>query len=116
MTEEKNTNNLAEWLGDMTEENKICIKCQECCRWLNFIVDPSVIEAFGEVYRVRGCVITMLEGANAASILVPSVCPHLGVLGCRIYKQRPNYCRTYDARHDPFMQDRCKLPQKEGKE
>lgn len=92
-----------------TPEQRVCIECQECCRYLTFIVGEDVINLYSEIYTVRGCKIRRVKGEKTYSLRVPSVCPHLTPDGCNIYETRPQHCKEYDGRFDPFMQDLCKL-------
>ena len=111
-------------MPNLTPEQRVCVGCQECCKYLTFIVGEGVIKAYREVYEARGCVIRTIEGSTPSSIRVPSVkestsfsfalrvpsvCPHLTEHGCDIYEGRPKHCREYDGRFDPYMQDLCKL-------
>jgi Fe-S-cluster containining protein len=90
------------------ELQQICIECQECCKWMTFIlVKPS--QQLLHIYRVRDCKIKVINGNT--HIMVKSVCPHLTQEGCDIYDKRPQICREYDGRYDPAMKYICKLPE-----
>ncbi len=96
----------------MNEFERICVECQECCKWLTFVLDVPDREYFTEVYEARGCEVTKDKvGDNRIIVKVPQVCQHLveGV-GCTIYEKRPRFCRAYDGREDYFMYKQCKLP------
>lgn len=99
----------------ITAENKICIACQECCKWLTFQVQipDQLIKDYIKVYNSRGCRVHSI-GNNALAVMVPSICPQLTSFGCKIYRDRPKLCRLYDGRKDSLMRDFCKLPTKEN--
>lgn len=94
----------------MTPTQKICIRCQECCRWMTFILDNVTVETLRPIYEARGCRFEPIEGHNATALMVPSTCQQLTKDGCAIYEDRPQYCRDYDGRDDPFMMHECLLP------
>lgn len=95
----------------MNETEAICVECQECCKWLTFVLDVPDVAYFTEVYEARGCKVTKDKvGDNRIIVMVPQVCQHLGKLGCAIYETRPRFCRAYDGREDYFMYEICKLP------
>lgn len=96
----------------MTPDQKTCIACQECCKWLTFILTNQTFEENWEAYEARGCLGIKVEGENFTGVMVPTVCQHLSALGCGIYETRPKQCRDYDGRTDPFMQHKCKLSRK----
>lgn len=93
----------------LTPEQRVCVECQECCRYLTFIVNQDVIERHREIYEARGCVIRQITGNPTFALRVPSVCQHLQPYGCDIYETRPQECKDYDGRYDPLLQDLCKL-------
>lgn len=92
----------------LTGDSKICVECQECCKWLNFILAEETGKRYKEIYLARGCIITPI-GGGSVSLMVPTICPHLTPQGCDIYATRPDHCREYDGRLDPFMKDKCLL-------
>ena len=94
---------------NLTHEQRVCIECQECCKYLTFIVGPDVIKRHREIYEARGCVIRTMRDSNSFALRVPSVCQHLTEHGCDIYEDRPQECKDYDGRYDPLLQDLCKL-------
>lgn len=80
--------------------------CIECCKWMTFIIKKSEeLEKQLEFYIERGCKIQHIKESDSIAITIPSVCPHLTVMGCRIYSTRPESCRNYDCRQDPFLKD-----------
>lgn len=94
----------------LTPEQRVCVGCQECCRYLTFIVSEDIIKQYSEIYTTRGCKIRSVKYSKSSySLRVPSLCPHLQDWGCDIYEQRPLHCKEYDGRYDPMMQDLCKL-------
>lgn len=91
--------------------SKICISCNECCKWITFIIPKMIAKKYEDYYKARGCQI-IYQGWEVA-ILVPSKCPHLDRDGtCKIYKSRPQACKDYDGRKDPYLNDLCKLKDK----
>jgi Fe-S-cluster containining protein len=96
-------------MPNLTPEQRICVGCQECCRYLTFIIGEDIVNLYSEIYKVRGCTIRRMPGSLSYALRVPSVCPHLTEHGCDIYEERPQHCREYDGTMDPFMQDLCKL-------
>lgn len=90
-------------------DSEICIECQECCNWITFIL-PSLSDDQKEFYEKRGCMIVD-HGEDSYGVVVPSTCQYLGLgIGCAIYSERPELCRIYDGRVDPFMINHCQLP------
>lgn len=94
-----------------THNNKICIECQECCKWLTFTLTPMphVLEHWKEYYTERGC--KVIQRGSQMTVLVPHVCQHLKESGCEIYAGRPKVCFDYDGRQDPFLNEKCDLPE-----
>jgi hypothetical protein len=96
------------------ENSKICISCQECCKWLTFTiafpedVPVSVFWNNREFYEARGC--KLFYPNNKMTVMVPSVCKNLASKGCRIWKTSPTACLNYDGRYDPLMKKKCRLP------
>ncbi len=89
----------------------ICVECQECCKWLTFVLHVPDREYFTEVYEARGCTVRKELSGDRLIVMVPQTCQHLDAqLGCLIYEDRPQYCVSYDGREDFFMYDKCKLP------
>lgn len=92
-----------------TAQQKICIDCKECCKWLTFILSPHIMNNdMVTFYRTRGCKIKLIN--DNFHVMVPTTCPHLTEKGCDKYKHRPQKCREYDGRFDPAMKYICKLP------
>lgn len=99
------------------DPHKICIACQECCRWLTFtvVIENRNSDYWENYYKVRGCRIHYMDsvpGSVNMAIMVPSPCPELTEFGCRSYIERPVFCRQYDGRNDVLMRDACQLPKK----
>jgi len=97
-----------------SNEQKVCMKCQECCRWLTFILSAETAITLQEFYEVRGCKIKDVPGnPKAKAVMVPTICPNITPWGCDIYQRRPRACRDYDGRDDPFIGEKCQLPKGE---
>jgi Fe-S-cluster containining protein len=97
----------------ITEQEMICIGCQECCKWvtftINFYTEKQRIELI-EFYEARG--FNVVKHADSIEIMIPSTCPNLTMYGCKIYGSRPESCKRYDGRLDPLLKDKCKLPRR----
>lgn len=91
-------------LSPAQQEEEICKKCQECCKWLTFYLSVEFLTKFKDIYLVRGCKI------HDDILYVNAPCQHLTSKGCSIYHRRPLYCRIYDGRVDPAFRTFCKLP------
>jgi len=95
------------------EENEICLACGRCCHYMTFVLHPAPkdFKEYVEFYEARGCMITML--ATGIAVTVKSLCPHLKWINldhvCDIYEKRPELCRKYDGRLDPFFRKYCQL-------
>lgn len=97
----------------MDKNNIICVKCNECCKWMTFTISPeskSAMDKFTEFYKARGCKVKM--GTDSLVVMVPYMCANLNLITgyCDIYNRRPQLCREYDGRWDPHMADKCQLP------
>jgi Fe-S-cluster containining protein len=93
--------------------NAICIRCQECCKWMTFTLDGGrQRDQLIEYYEKHGCRVVTEEkiGWSKVQVMIPYQCPNLTEKGCAIYTQRPQFCREYDGRNDPLLRDVCKLP------
>jgi len=97
------------------DKSAICVSCQECCKWMTFTLNAVYqFKEIKEYYEAHGCrvIVNKKIGQGRVSIMVPHVCPNLTEKGCAIYQRRPQFCRDYDGRDDPFLQDVCKLPKR----
>lgn len=99
--------------------SQICIACQACCRVLTFERPPMEKRTL-DFYRARGCKIFPVKYTgqdnlqyDIHAIMVPTICPHLTMGGCDIWDARPQACRDYDGREDPYLQDVCQLPKED---
>lgn len=95
----------------MTQNEMICIGCQECCKWITFTINyynQKEHDDLVEFYTFRG--IKVVEYADSIAVMIETTCPHLTQYGCNCYGLRPELCRKYDGRNDPLMMDVCKLP------
>jgi len=92
---------LDQYAGNSGKLN--CSGCSECCKWITFeaSIPPPVYKRKIEYFNRRGCVVRMME--NRFFVTVPSVCPQLLGSSCKIYDKRPEACRDYDCRRDPFL-------------
>jgi len=95
------------------KKSELCMSCLECCKWIIFTV-PYSVNAF-QYYMARGCRVMDVGRSRYIQVLVPSICPQLNeIFGCAIYENRPEACRLYDGRKDPFLKDICKWSELEG--
>ena len=95
----------------ITQDEMICIGCQECCKCFTFTIncrDKKEHDYLCEFYKARGIQVVKYE--KSIAVVIDSVCPHLTKYGCDIYSTRPEACRKYDGRNDPLMRQFCKLP------
>jgi len=84
-----------------------CLKCMECCK---ILVIPLAYNADNEAmlafYKARGHEIQVKN--DIPYIVLKENCPHLNLdSGCNIYDNRPEWCRIYDGRFDPFVREKC---------
>jgi len=78
----------------------------KCCKALHI---PTIFAAHPDVlsfYEARG-IRTVIDVHGRVIIEIQGACPQLTLLGCKIYTQRPIYCRVYDGRRDPYLRDEC---------
>ena len=87
-----------------TKKKKLCLQCMECCKVFYVTTTWERYEE-KEFYELRGCEVRPYKGYYI--VIVPLPCPHLTPQGCDIYNKRPQVCRDYDGRKDPFMKDKC---------
>lgn len=91
----------------MTENEKICIKCQWCCKHIYIPMlcrDPETLH----LMLVRGFELRTHDMVTYA--IVEQRCDHLTDKGCSVYNMRPKACREYDGRMDWFHSEMCQLP------
>jgi Fe-S-cluster containining protein len=105
----------------MDKNSIICVKCNECCKWMTFTLRPEtkrLMDKYTEFYKARSCKVKQAVGgadgnpAYVLTVMVPYMCGHLNLVTgmCDVYDRRPQLCREYDGRWDPDMQDICQLP------
>lgn len=91
-----------------TEEERLCISCQKCCRELSIYTHPILYscpaEDIVDFYEARGFHVDRLE-EDAIVLSVEQTCPHLTPEGCDIYDRRPKVCREYSGIED--FGERC---------
>lgn len=92
----------------VSDSEKKCLSCLECCMWIGFIVTVENTEEMLQLYRMRNHEIVRVE-EKTIYMLVPSRCQYLSMNGCKIYHERPQICRRYDGRFDPLLKHKCKL-------
>ena len=88
------------------KKSELCLKCLKCCEHIGVrsIVNPNnfIDRSF---YELRGCKTIVKD--DQLIVIIPFKCPHLTKEGCDIYEKRHHYCRIYDGREDPFMEEIC---------
>ena len=93
----------------MTENEKLCLKCQLCCKILHFCIAPDVLNiAF---FAARGLKVIPISGVGIF-VEVPHVCKNLTAFGCADYENRPVACRVFDGTNE-LIKDRCLWTNKE---
>lgn len=104
----------------LTKDQEICISCQECCKVMTFTLSlpRSTYKYYTSFYRKRGCEVQVQKVTSEqyqVVVIIQSDCPELSPFGCKSYNYRPHFCRLYDGRKDPYMQDKCLLPKGDSK-
>lgn len=92
----------------MTDADKsaACLRCLACCKVIALPLFPGISHEF---YRdTRGIELKTILGVTWA--VLPNSCQHLTEKGCAIYQTRPQECRDFDGRENPFVQDKCQWP------
>ena len=89
-------------------DKEICIKCGLCCNYATFNLPISYCSEEGrlhtEYYKARGFDIFYNSSENYIAIRIYSPCPNLVLeQGCKVYEYRPELCRLYDGKKDPFI-------------
>lgn len=95
-------------MSKFTPNQKACLSCMECCKYITFTVHSRNVDSDVKMYRLKGCIVTAVYGSDIF-LVVPAKCKNLTKKGCSIYESRPQECRIYDGRDDPFFKDICKL-------
>lgn len=54
-----------------------------------------------EFYKTKGFEVGEHQGQLGLILQIP--CEQLTAFGCKIYNDRPKWCRLYDGREDPFV-------------
>lgn len=86
-----------------------CTDCEHCCEWIGFGINLHGFNKDGikrklAYFQTHGCkVIKQTEFQYV--IMVHSPCDQLkdNGVGCRIHPIRPDICRQYDCRKDPWL-------------
>jgi Fe-S-cluster containining protein len=91
-------------------KQKLCLECQNCCKYLHFILPPNTERTLIIYYKERGLIVEEIEegpwqGYYILELYIP--CVHLTEDGCNIYDNRPRYCREYDGLNDIAMRKKC---------
>jgi Fe-S-cluster containining protein len=81
---------------------------------MTFTLNPDTAhyaEQLIDYYEAHGCVVH--RSGYGLVVMVPLACKWLQPDGlCEHYDNRPELCRQYDGRADPYLRDRCKLPRR----
>ena len=96
--------------SEITKKQKICIQCQNCCKYITFLLPAEGIRDLFDYYRKRGLSVEEIKGGpwkgyHILEIYYP--CPHLTEQGCNIYADRPKVCRDYNGLADVTMREKC---------
>lgn len=79
---------------EMTEQQKKCVECRECCEYVEFPVTMLSVDVM-DYFIFRGNQFYVDKG-GALMIRVKNPCKYLTEAGCSIYgDDRPLICRTY---------------------
>lgn len=82
----------------LTDTQKECIKCQECCR-INLIpINPD--SRILHLYYIKGVPLVYHGESRYWSVYLDSPCPHLTPDGCGIYDdpKKPEICSTFHCK------------------
>lgn len=86
-----------------TTRQELCLKCFECCK---LTVIPTAYDKDNkkawEFYEAKGFKI-VVYGPDLINVIIDRHCANLTPFGCKIYDTRPEWCRIYDGRLDPFI-------------
>lgn len=97
---------MATQLDITMREQLLCLECQKCCKVIVFPTNYKDEPDVRHFYETRGMKVRW-DDRWGLLIMVDHQCPHLTERGCNIYSKRPDVCRRYDGRKDPFMADEC---------
>jgi Fe-S-cluster containining protein len=89
----------------------LCVKCQQCCKWVSVQTYLKDIHKTSEFYNfyIETRQLIMHKNHRGIHLSFQHTCPHLMPgIGCDIYDRRPLSCRQYDGRIDVLMKDTCK--------
>jgi Fe-S-cluster containining protein len=87
----------------MTDNEKICLKCQLCCKILHFRIADDGFNV--EFFKARGIKVTLVPEIGLF-VEIPHVCQHLKN-GCAIYDKRPIACQVFKG--NVLIEGRCLL-------
>ncbi len=81
----------------------LCLKCFECCKLtvIPTAYDKDNKEAL-EFYEAKGFKVVKFA-ADLLHVVIAIDCANLTPFGCKIYANRPKWCKIYDGRLDPFV-------------
>ena len=98
------TQRQAQEMKEKKLKSDLCLKCFECCK---LTVIPTAYDKDNkkawEFYEAKGFKVGTHGEAELIHVIIPWHCAMLTPFGCKIYKDRPKWCRLYDGRLDPFV-------------
>lgn len=86
-----------------------CRKCQACCKELTIVTrsrQPAKLEV--AFYQARGEKTYFDEDGYLNVVLKNRECEQLTEFGCKIYDERPLYCKIFTGKDDPELKETCK--------
>ena len=102
----------------LTEDQKICLDCGICCRYLTLIQGTKNKEVYQETiqfYANWGCVVLKYDDGVHFEVAIPYPCRYLNDNKCIIYEERPSICRKMNKNmksNSAFLKRNCKLGDK----
>lgn len=99
----------------LTEKQKLCLKCGQCCKKMVIpLIQPVISNKIEEFYKARGFEIIKYKGMNFVKF--DFTCPHLQKDNkCDMYENRPDACKSHKGSSDPFLKDECLWNRKDNK-
>jgi len=89
-----------------TLKSELCLKCMECCKKT---IAPLVFRDDDQnaidFYKIKG--FRVIDRHGQLGLVIETPCEQLAAFGCKMYNDRPKWCRLYDGTKDPFMEGKC---------
>ena len=78
---------------ELTEQQKVCVACNECCQWVEIPYTMFDLDAM-EFWLMRKIPFHIRDN-GVVMFRIHAPCPHSTKNGCEIYDNRPTRCTTY---------------------